>query len=147
MAGKFNDLTFNLVLKQGTAANLALATTYLQQGEPAYTTDDKQLWIVDAANVKHLIAQAWNATTQTSAYAAVAWDIVLCNTTSAGFTVTIPSAASNKGKSIRIKKTSSDSNAVTVSAADSIDGSTSWTIDLQYVNMEIFSDGTTWWIV
>ncbi len=45
-----NNTPFNLVLKQGPNANIALTTTYLQQGEPAYTTDSKQLYIGDGTN-------------------------------------------------------------------------------------------------
>jgi hypothetical protein len=73
--------------------------------------------------------------------------MVLANTTGAGFTVTIPSAAANKNKSIRVKKVSSDANIITVAAADNIDGLSSQAWTSQYTEIEIISDGTTWWIV
>ena len=47
-----NDIAYNLILKKGTAANLALATTFLQQGELAYTTDAQGLNIGAGSNVK-----------------------------------------------------------------------------------------------
>lgn len=48
--GDLNDNSFNLILKKGTTANLSLATTELQEGEPAYTTDSKQLYIGDGSD-------------------------------------------------------------------------------------------------
>jgi hypothetical protein len=92
----------------------------------------------------------WNVVSKTSAYNAVAGDMVVCDTTSAGFVVTIPLAASNPKKSIRIKKISSDLNAVTptASGSDMIDGQTTQPFNGQETDMEITSDGVSnWWIV
>lgn len=47
---KLNNTNFTLVVRQGTATNLALSTTYFSQGELAYTTDTKQLFISDGTN-------------------------------------------------------------------------------------------------
>jgi len=103
--------------------------------------------VTQVVSTGQVLAPFWNPTAQSSAYAANPGDMVLCTTTSAGFTVTIPAASSaNKGQSIRVKKVSSDSNSVTVSAASNIDGQASWSITVQYADMEITSDGSTWWI-
>jgi len=89
-----------------------------------------------------------NPTAQSSAYNAVAGDLVLCTTTSAGFTVTIPvAAAGNKGWKITVKKVSSDGNTLVVACSSNIDGQASWNISMQYASMDMISDGTTWWIV
>lgn len=47
-----NNRFWTLRLRRGTQANLMLATTLLQEGEPAYTTDTKQTFIADASNNK-----------------------------------------------------------------------------------------------
>lgn len=47
---QLNDTSFTLRARRGTAANLALSTTYLVEGEFAYTTDTKQLNIGDGTN-------------------------------------------------------------------------------------------------
>lgn len=50
---KLNNENFTQRIKRGTAANLALSTTYLYEGEPAYTTDNKQFYIIDASGNKN----------------------------------------------------------------------------------------------
>jgi hypothetical protein len=89
----------------------------------------------------------WNVTTKTAPYTAAAGDMVLVDTTGGGVTITLPTAASNSKKSIRVKKISSDVNTVTVarSSADSIDGSTSQTFTSQYTDLEVTSDSVSNW--
>lgn len=53
--------------------------------------------------------------TKTSAYTAVAGDLVICDTTSGGFTVTLPAAA--PGVYVGVRKTDSGTNTVTINAA------------------------------
>lgn len=55
--------------------------------------------------------------TKTSGYTAVAGDLVICDTTSAGFTVTLPAAA--PGVYVGIRKTDTSTNVVTINAAGS----------------------------
>ena len=94
------------------------------------------------------VAAFCNPTAQSSAYNAVVGDFVICTTTSAGFTVTIPvAAAGNKGSKITVKKVSSDGNTLVVACSSNIDGQASWNISMQYASMDMISDGTTWWIV
>lgn len=86
----------------------------------------------------------WNTISESSAYLAIAGDYVEANTSLGGFTVTLPSAAANKNKSIRVKKISSDLNTLTVAAADNIDGLPTQFWTSQFTEMEVTSDGTTW---
>lgn len=90
----------------------------------------------------------WNVVSKNSAYAAVAGDMVIADTT-APFTVTLPLASANSGKSIRVKKVTADVNTITVaiSGADLIDGQATQTFNSQYTDLEVTSDGgTNWWI-
>lgn len=95
------------------------------------------------------VGGTWNVISKTAIYTAIAGDMVIVDTTSGGFAITIPLAASNANKSIRVKKTSSDLNTVTVtpSGADLIDGMATQPFNGQETDMEITSDGVSnWWI-
>lgn len=82
-------------------------------------------------------------TSKTANYTATGSDdVILCDATSGAFTITLPSAASNTGKVLRLKKTDSSTNAVTISGT--VDGITSRALDSQYETLTTFSDGTNW---
>jgi len=42
-----NRSTFQLRFRRGTKSNILKTTTYGQQGEPGYSTDDKHIWMCD----------------------------------------------------------------------------------------------------
>lgn len=83
-------------------------------------------------------------TTQTGAYfVAAGIGVVLANGT---FTVTLPAAASNSGRTINVKNIGTGT--ITVgSAGGTIDGSASITIAQRYNSMTVVSDGTNWFII
>lgn len=74
-------------------------------------------------------------------------DVILADASLNALTVTLPVGVS--GRKIYVKKTDSTSNAVTVIGHNSqtIDDSLTWEISVQYVTMEIVSDGTNWHII
>jgi len=74
-------------------------------------------------------------------------DIVLCDTLAGAITVTLPDATTVDKKSYVIKLTADSANAVTVeSNGGTIDKTT--TATLQYLeSVELYSDGTNWWII
>lgn len=97
------------------------------------------------------IAGGRSVVSKTTTYTAVGQDdIILCDATSAAFTVTLPTAVGIIGKTLQVKKIDSSANAVT------IDGNASETIRVQetaattqllYVQgdfLEIVSDGANW---
>jgi hypothetical protein len=89
----------------------------------------------------------YGVTSQTSAYTATATvTVILCNSTTAGFTVTLPTAVSVIGRKYTIKKTDSSANAVTVGTTSSqtIDGSTTYSLPSQYNFVTVMSDGANW---
>ena len=84
---------------------------------------------------------------KTSAYTATISDhTILCNATSAAFTVSLPTAAGITGRRYTVKKTDSSGNAVTVDPAGSetIDGSTTKTLSAQWDWLTVQSNGTNW---
>jgi len=77
-------------------------------------------------------------------------DVVLVSASGGAVEVDLPTASGNSGKVFRIKKTDSSSNAVTVdpSGTQTIDGvSTSRTLNTQYEEITIVSDGSNWQLV
>ncbi len=74
--------------------------------------------------------------------------VILCDASSASFTVTLPTASSAKGRVYHIKKLDNSGNAVTVSGGGTtIDGETTQVINVQYDSMMTISDGTRWHII
>lgn len=91
-----------------------------------------------------------NATTKTAGYTIKTSDyVILCDATSAGFTLTLPDATANFGQVYVIKKTDSSGNAVTISTilSQKIDGASSASIATQNEAVMIMSDGTNWQVI
>lgn len=92
-----------------------------------------------------------NIATKTTTYTATAKDdVILCDGTSASFTVTLPAAANNQGKIFRIKKIDTDNTKlITIdgNGAETIDGATTLILRSYLESVEIVSDGTNWRIL
>lgn len=75
--------------------------------------------------------------------------VVFANASSAGFTLTLPDATTCEGIRYTIKKVDSSSNTVTVGTTSSqtIDGSTTIGLSMQYLSVDLISDGGNWNIV
>lgn len=89
---------------------------------------------VRSTNITLISTSAWNS---------------LCNATSASFTITLPAANAASGQYLWFKKIDSTANTVTIQCAgsDTIEGSTSKVLSIQYKYIELMSDnGTTWYI-
>jgi hypothetical protein len=88
-------------------------------------------------------------TTKTTTYTATTSDDVILCTSGSAWTLTLYAASGNSGKTLTIKKTSSDTNAITIdgNASETIDGVTTTTINSQYETLKIICDGSNWHIV
>lgn len=71
---------------------------------------------------------------------------LLCNATSAGFTVSLPAAASLPGLTVTIKKIDATVNLVTIdpSGSETIDGYVTWILSMSNQDVTIQSDGAAW---
>jgi hypothetical protein len=72
-------------------------------------------------------------------------DVVLCETTSAGFTVTLPPAADDK-KELRIKNIGTNTLTIDGNASETIDGNLTIGLTADEA-VRLVSDGTEWWIL
>lgn len=109
----------------------------------------------DASNAAWVIRATLSddrVVTKTSAYTVVLGDFgktILCSASGAAFTVTLLAAATaGDGFRVAFKKTDSSVNAVTIdgNGAETIDGATTVTLDVQYDSFELVSDGSNWHI-
>jgi hypothetical protein len=84
-----------------------------------------------------------------AAYVARMGEIVRCNPTAAGFTVSLPPAGGQAGKAIIVKNTSASVNVITIDAAGAelIDGAATATIAAAYAARYLVSDGNAWGVV
>lgn len=84
---------------------------------------------------------------ENSNYSAQPGDIVLCDTSAGGFTVTMPASATNSTRRIVVKKISTDNNALIIvpSGLDSIDGAASQIILTPKTAIEMVADGSATW--
>ena len=74
---------------------------------------------------------------------------VLCDATSAAFTVTLPTAVSATGKTYVVKKIDSSANAITIATTSSqtIDTISTQTLGIQNAWLVMQSDGSNWQII
>ena len=89
-----------------------------------------------------------NIITVTTTYSILTTDkIILCDATTAAFTVTLPSPS--EGLIFTIKKIDSTANAVTIATAgaETIDGSATQVITIQHTALKLANDGSNWFIV
>lgn len=107
---------------------------------------DVTQWTVD--NIATSSAEADTVSTKTSTYTAATSDDIILAETASAWTLSLFTAVGNSGKSLTIKKTSSDTNELTIdpSGAETIDGFS--TIKLKYKNdsVRIVCDGANWLI-
>ncbi|HSX06186.1 MAG TPA: hypothetical protein VLG92_00510 [Candidatus Saccharimonadia bacterium] len=88
--------------------------------------------------------------TKTSGYTITSSDtVVFANATSGNVTITLPTASANAGYRFYVKRIDNSANTCTIarSGSDTIDGQTSFTLDLQYTCLSLVSDGSTWYII
>jgi len=83
-------------------------------------------------------------TTLTSSYY-----MVLCNASSNSITITLPAASNNNRRIYNIKKTDSTGNSITIdgNASETIDGTLTKSLNLQYESLTIICDGSNWHIM
>lgn len=91
----------------------------------------------------------WNTTTKTANYTATDTDvIILCDTTSASITITLPAASGRAGKIYVIHRKAGTTNSITIdpNAAETIDGVATITVPTAAGSSKwIFCDGTSWY--
>lgn len=90
----------------------------------------------------------WNIVSKSTTYSAVIGDYVQCDASSAGFTVTLPTAVGVSGKKIAVTKIWTDTtlNQITIATTSSqtINGSTTRKVTTKGETFNVVSDGSNW---
>lgn len=89
-------------------------------------------------------------TTKTTTYTATLNDeVILANASGGGFTITLPTAASAKGKRLTVKAINVSGGNVTIDGdgSETIDGATTKVLSVAQSAVTICSDGTAWHIL
>lgn len=73
--------------------------------------------------------------------------LILCDTTSAGFTVTLPPEASNMGRVFVVKKVSADGNTLTIDGVGTIDGAGTLAFTTAQRAVQLYCTGAVWMVV
>lgn len=85
-------------------------------------------------------------TAQTTTYAIQSTDYMV-DCTSGTFTTTLPTAASVAGKVYVIKNSGAGTITIATTSSQTIDGSTTKTLNTQYTGYQLISDGSNWKII
>lgn len=93
----------------------------------------------------------WTVVSKTAAYTPVYNEdgVILCDASGGAFTVTLPDAADNDGRQFIIKKTDSSDNFVTIATTSSqtIDGSTTQALAVQYQMLRLVAFSDAWHLI
>lgn len=126
------DLVSGTVATARLGSGTANSTTYLR---------GDNTWATPAVG-----GGGMTAVLKSTDYSANAFEVIIADATSAGFTVTLP-AVSN-GSKVSVKKVDSSANAITVVPQTGlIDNISSDAINTQWASVDYFSDGAKWYRV
>jgi hypothetical protein len=138
------------------------ATVYQGGGSPTSGDGTNGDLYIDKTNFKlyQKVTGTWSkiatslktVSTKTSAYSTTPDDdIILANSTSAPFTITLSSNTVESGRSITIKDMGgvSKTNNITVATegAELIDGQATYTINNNWQSITFITDGTNWYVI
>lgn len=104
----------------------------------------RDLYVIDPVTASNFVS---SLATKTANYTATTSDeVLLCDATTASFTVTLPAASGNNKLKLTLKKIDSSANTVTIdgNVAETIDGQTTIVIAQQHTSYEIVCDGSNW---
>ena len=76
-------------------------------------------------------------------------DVISCDSSGGAFSITLYAASGNAGRQLIIQKTDTSALAVTIdgNAAETINGSTTTTLNTQYESIKIVCDGSNWFVL
>lgn len=136
-----------------TARSEAGTTTFLDDGSggmtiPTYLYSNGNL--TAAALFTMFGGMLQHKTAVTTTYSVLASDnVILCDATASSFTATLPTAVGREGQTYTLKKTDSTTNNVNIATTSSqtIDGSTTQALGVQYEAITVMSDNANWHVI
>lgn len=123
------------------------STTYVMRysNQAAALVSDGTNWKILAEVNHRTIALAQESVSGTATIGDFT-DVVLCSGTT--YTVTLPAAATyGQGRILRIKRNSSGTITVDGNASETIDGATTFDLDVTLMSVTLYCDGSNWYVV
>lgn len=119
-----------------TASRLAIGTS----GQVLQVTGGVPVW---GTNTPTPVSPTSKTTTYT---ATTADELILADTSGGAWTLTLYAASGNGGRRLKVIKTTSDVNSLTIdgNALETINGSATTSINTQYEAIVLYCDGTNW---
>jgi hypothetical protein len=115
------------------------------------TASNPAEWTRTAARaINQLAAARLNVQAKDAAYTITDGDdVILCDATSAAFTLTLPKAGLHGGRVFYLKKVDASANAITIDGdgSETIDGAATQSLSVQWESKTLTSDGTGWFII
>jgi len=145
--GSFNGTSVIITDTQNTlklqATTLKIATTTPASGKILTCTDSlgTASWTTST-----IITRSVNNITGTTGAGSTAYTDYVYNVTSGTFTLTMPTAASNTNR-YTIKQSGTGVLTIATTSSQTIDGSTTYTLNRQYQAIDLISDGSNWIVV
>lgn len=120
-----------------------------------YAKTDDELYFINDSGIESQISNqsttpsAPSIVSKSTTYTALTTDDIILCTAASDWTLTLFASASNSGKKLIIKKTDSNTNAITIDAnsTETIDGALTFVLSVQYQEVEIVCDGSNWHII
>lgn len=108
---------------------------------------DLQFEITDPTELQEIWDILYNSSTDLTVD--VAGVVVLADAPAGQVSINLPAAGGNVDRMITVKKIDSTSNGVVINpnGSETIDGSTTKTLSVQYASLTIISDGDEWHIL
>jgi hypothetical protein len=141
-----NENTKSLLLGDFVANTLAVGFDDLSRGT---STLDVAAGVSKAA-LRVRGGVRFKTVLKTAAYTVTVDDIlILCDATTAAFTLTLPAASGKDGTNYIVKKIDSSANAITLdgNASETIDGSTTKTLSAQWDAIGIIAHNGAWYVM
>jgi hypothetical protein len=93
------------------------------------------------------VTNVYGTTARNTNYTANSYAVILVDTSTGPVTVTLPPAASSRGKYYYIKKIDNSANPVRIESGELVDAESTHTLTLQYQYVMVVCDSTTWHII
>jgi hypothetical protein len=114
------------------------------------TSADVEIWSVDNYTGRNPPSNVLSKTTNYTVTTSDGKDVLVKSDASgAAFTVTLYTSVANSGRIVRVVKTDTSANVVTVDAngAETINGQTTIALTVRYDTVSLISDGTGWFVL
>jgi hypothetical protein len=117
--------------------------------EFVFNTDDIKTKRKSWGFLKRALSSMWEVINEAGTVTSEDRQVIVCDATAAAFDVNLPIAANAASFCVRVIKKDASVNAVTIlpDGAETINGAASYILAAQWDGVEVWCDGTEWYIL